>query len=143
MKRFHFELLFFFFNSTARTLDSKIKYSVSYNIYICTYVPVLYCVLFYWYVLCGREAKFYVAHRQYRFCILHHHDRCYINDCTISDRSKPLSAKQTDCCCFSVLYIVGIRYRVQELCGSRGGRPVLPVPNRVRVRTVSVVVKQH
>ena len=30
----------------------------------CTYVHVLYCVLFYWYLLCSRKAKFYVIHRQ-------------------------------------------------------------------------------
>ena len=30
----------------------------------CTYVHVLYCVLFYWYLLCSHKANFYVIHRQ-------------------------------------------------------------------------------
>ena len=43
--------------------DSKIKYSVFYK-HMCTYVHVLYYVLFYWYLLCSRKANFYVTHRQ-------------------------------------------------------------------------------
>ena len=38
--------------------------------YMCTYVHVLHCVLFYWPLLCSRKANFYVIHRQSRFCIL-------------------------------------------------------------------------
>ena len=34
----------------------------------------------------------------------------------------------------------GTDFRVKELCGSRGGRPGLPVPNKP---SVSVDVKQH
>ena len=44
----------------SRLSRSKIKYSV----FMCTYVHVLYCVLFYWYLLCSRKADFYVIHRQ-------------------------------------------------------------------------------
>ena len=29
-----------------------------------TYVHVLFCVLFYWYLLCSRKANFYVIHRR-------------------------------------------------------------------------------
>ena len=32
--------------------------------YMCTYVHVLYCVLFYWYILCSRKENFYLIHRQ-------------------------------------------------------------------------------
>ena len=39
---------------------------------MCTYVHVLYCVLFYWYLLCSRKANFYVTHRQKRFRILYY-----------------------------------------------------------------------
>ena len=38
---------------------------------MCTYVHVLYCVLFYWYLLCSRKANFYVIHRQQRSWILY------------------------------------------------------------------------
>ena len=38
---------------------------------MCTYVHVLYCVLFYWYLLCSLRANFYVIRRQQRFCILY------------------------------------------------------------------------
>ena len=36
--------------------------------YMCTYVYVLYCVLFYWSLLCSRKENFYVIHRQLRSC---------------------------------------------------------------------------
>ena len=47
-------------------------YSCSCIIILCvTHVHVLlYCVLFYLYLLCSRKANFYVIHRQYQFCIL-------------------------------------------------------------------------
>ena len=43
---------------------SKIKYCVFYNIIMCTYVPLLYCVLLYWYFLCSQKANFCVIHRK-------------------------------------------------------------------------------
>ena len=54
---------------------------------MCTYVHVLRCVLFAWYLLCSRKANFYVIHRQWRFCILY----C--------------------CCCFEVNTEIPHRYR--------------------------------
>ena len=40
-------------------------------IYDLVYVNVLYCVLFYWYLLCSRKSNFYVIHGQYNLCMLY------------------------------------------------------------------------
>ena len=48
---------------------------------MCTYIHVLlYCMLFYLYLLCSRKANFYAIHRQYRFCILFPHSERIVNE---------------------------------------------------------------
>ena len=43
--------------------DSRIKHSVFY-VYLCSCTVLVYCVLFYLYLLCSRKANFYVIHSQ-------------------------------------------------------------------------------
>ena len=53
------------FLPSLQTLTSQRQSTLCF---MCTDDHVLYCVLFYWYLLCSRKANLYVIHRQ-RFCI--------------------------------------------------------------------------